>query len=43
MYSKVLAKIIRFIEYILMVLLAAALVIITLQVIFRYVLASPLN
>lgn len=43
LYSKVLAKIIRFIEYILMVLLAAALVIITLQVIFRYVLASPLN
>lgn len=43
LYSKVLAKIIRVIEYILMVLLAAALIIITLQVLFRYILAAPLN
>lgn len=43
LYSKVLAKIIRVIECILMVLLAAALIIITLQVLFRYILAAPLN
>lgn len=43
MYSKLLAKIIRFIEYLLMVLLGAALIIITLQVFFRYILHSPLS
>ena len=43
MYSKLLAKIIRFIEYLLMVLLGAALIIITLQVFFRYILHNPLS
>lgn len=40
MYSKLLSRIIRLIEYILMVLLGVALIIITLQVFFRYILAG---
>lgn len=43
MYSKVLAKIIRAIEIILMVLLGIAIAIIAAQVFWRYVLKNPLN
>lgn len=43
MYSKLLSRIIRLIEYILMVLLGVALIIITLQVFFRYILHNPLS
>lgn len=43
MYSKILAKIIRVIEIILMVLLAVAILIVAAQVFWRYVLSDPLN
>lgn len=43
MYSKILAKIIRVVEKILMVLLGIAIVIIAAQVFWRYVLTDPLN
>ena len=43
MYSKILAKIIRVVEKILMVLLGVAVAIIAAQVFWRYVLTDPLN
>lgn len=43
MYGKIIDRIIWFIERILILMLAAAIIIITLQVIFRYVLGDPLK